>query len=60
MLEFWVDLGEEMEVICWVLDALVLVEWKRKRRAEFAEEERDDWVALGCSGCSLSQDDKRQ
>ena len=45
MLEFWVDLGEEMEVICWVLDALVLVEWKRRKRAVFAEEEGGELVA---------------
>ena len=35
MLEFWVRLGEEMEVICRVLDAGFRWKGRRKKMAEF-------------------------
>ena len=35
MVEFWVDLGEEMEVICWVLEADFRWKGRRRKVAEF-------------------------
>ena len=35
MLEFWVDLGDEMGEVCWVLEALDQMERKRRKRPGF-------------------------
>ena len=31
LLEFWVDLGDDMGEVCWVLEATGLVEWERRK-----------------------------
>ena len=47
-LVFWVDLGAEMEVILLGVGALVWMEKKRKKRAEFSmgKEKRNGWLLL--------------
>ena len=47
-LVFWVDLGAEMEVILLGVGALVWMEKKRKKRAEFSvgKKERNGWLLL--------------
>ena len=47
-LVFWVDLGAEMEVILLDVSALVWMEKKRKKRAEFSvgKKERNGWILL--------------
>ena len=59
MLEFWVDLGEELGEVCWVLEALDQVEWKRRKRSVQRRKKERNWVALRALGV-LSLDNERK
>ena len=53
MVEFWVDLGEEKEVICWVLEADFRWKGRRRKVAEFQWGRRRR-MGAGGSGFSRS------
>ena len=44
---FWVDLGDEMGEVCWVLEALFGWNQRGGRGLDFAEEGRENWVLSG-------------